>query len=735
MRLDFWLCVLGLSLAPAQSSQEVVDPATERARAHYAAVLEELAAADVSHLSPAQLGARLALIAELSAYRERGDFTRNTDFPGARVPYFVDAEDRLCAVATLLSVSGEDALVRGVAVANNHVWVSELAGDEAFARWLAQNGLTFEEAVRIQGPANPPPEPPPPMPPPSTNAPTVPLGSPENPGRGPATGAPGSSTGGFGPTSGVPVLGPGLPGAPGTPGAPFTPLAGVERESDDWLAWWEVNKLRWLAPALRASVASDDDLTRPENEADRERRALVPRIQRELAHAQAEVRAAAAFAYARAARAAAVPELERLLADASLTVRESAILALGASDSERGVHALLSLLRTREAALPTPRARALAIVGLGLARMHGRGQGTDVMLAQLLGTLERKGDDDVLHAVLLHQTLAPSAALDARVRCATGRYREDCEHGTARPATRGRALEALRFDAGGVAVLPRLLDAAHGRVVDERRSAAGALAAFPAALDPLLTAYELEEEPLTRAHLLLAIGEAGGERARNLLEERLERGRKAERPWAALSLGLLAGAEWDGEARAALRGALAKAGKGERDAFLLALGLARDAEAHDALVRALVDGKSDRARMFAAVALGLIGSEEGLDALRAAVGSVSCSFARSGMALALALYGDPEDVDLLVRLLDAERRPESLRDLALALGLRRAPGTVPGLVALLDSDPAVATRAAALDALGLALSDDARMALPVLAEGSNPATWPEWVRALARMPL
>jgi len=729
MRIELLLCVLGLSLSRAQARQEAADPAIERARAHYAAVIEELGAAEVSHLSPAQLGARLALIAELSAYRERGDFTRNTDFPGARVPYFVDAENRLCAVATLLSATGEEALVRGVAAANNHVWVSELAGDETFAAWLAENGLTFEEAVRIQGPANPPPPPPPPTPPPSTNTPTVPLAAPETPGRGPATGAPGSSTGSFGPASGAPALGPGLPGAPG---APFTPLAGLERESDDWLAWWEVNKLRWLAPALRADVAADDDLTRPENDADRERRALVPRIQRELAHPQAEVRAAAAFTYARAARAAAVPELERLLADASLVVRESAILALGASDSERGVHALLSLLTRREAALPIPRARALAVVGLGLARLHGRGHGTDGMLAQLL---EHEDDDDVLHALLLHQTLAPSAALDARVRCATGRYREDCEHESARPATRGRALEALRFDAGGAAVLPRLLDAAHGRVVDERRSAAGALAAFPAALDPLLTAYELEEEPLTRAQLLLAIGEAGGERARNLLEERLERGRKAERPWAALSLGLLAGAEWDAEARATLRAALPKAGKGERDAFLLALGLARDAEAHDALVRALVDGKSDRARMFAAVALGLIGSEEGLVALRAAIGGVSCSFARSGMALALALYGDPEDVDLLVRLLDAERRPESLRDLALALGLRRAPGTVPGLVALLDSEPSVATRAAALDALGLALCDDARLALPVLAEGSNAAAWPEWVRSLARMPL
>jgi HEAT repeat protein len=336
---------------------------------------------------------------------------------------------------------------------------------------------------------------------------------------------------------------------------------------------------------------------------------------------------------------------------------------------------------------------------------------------------------------MLHQSLAPSAELSARVRCATGRFEEECEQEGVRVATRARALEVLRFDGQPAFVLPRLLDAVHGRVLEERRSAACALAELRGALDPLLTAHELEEDELTRGLLLLSVGEQGGERARSFLEERLERGRRSERPWAALALGILAGSEWDEEACRTLRAAHARAGKSERDAFVLALGLARDGGAHEVLVETLASSKSDRSRMFAAVALGLIGAEEGHAVLTSAIGELSCPYARSGVALALARYGDPGDVERLVGLLHAERRPESLRDLALALGLEAAPGTADALLALLEQDPPAAVRAAALDALGLALASDASLAAIELGQTSNYAAWPDWVQSLLQRPL
>lgn len=708
--------------APAPDPEVVA-----RLKEHYARVERELLARDLAGLTPEQRARRAELIEHLHAYRERGDFTRNPDFPGARVPYFVDQDGRLCAVANLLHETGQDTLVREVALLDNHVWVSELAGEVRFRRWLDEHGLTFEEAVRIQGPSGggapvDPGPPPPPEAPPSFwggqpgDSPTTPDSGPRSPAPTRAA-APG--------TGGAPSAAPEL-------ASPMTPMS-VPESAEDWLTWWEVNKLRWLEAGLHAGELPSDDVTRAETARDRLRRELAPRLTRELEHPQAEVRAAAAFAVARASGAAAVPALRELLDDPSVAVRESAILALGTSASEPGVHALLSMLvEEREV---TPRARALAIVALGVARMHGHGLGTDQMLAQLCDTLEEAGGDDVVQALALHQTLAPSAALAARVRCASGHFKEKCEHAKARAGTRERALESLRFDADAARVMPELLDAVHGRVVDERRAAASALGEVPGSLDALLTAHELEEEPLARGLLLLSIGEQGGERARAYLVERITRGKKNEFAWAALGLGILAGQDDDGEARAALRAAFDEASQSQREAVSLALGLARDREAHGRLVATLADSRADRLRMFASLALGLIDDRAGHAVLLEAIASVSCPYARSGMALALALQDEPGDTERLARLLAAERRPESLRDLALALGLRGSSATVAELTRLLDADVPVAVHAATLDALGLALSDAPRLAATRLGSASNYAAWPAWVRDLVQRPL
>lgn len=692
--------------------------ALARLKEHYANVERELLARDISDLTSAQIARRAAILAHFHAYRERADFTRNYDFPGARVPYFVDRDGRLCAVANLMHQTGEDELVREVSLLNNHVWVGELAGETRFRTWLDENGLTFEEAARIQGPGTP----------------DVPRGeTPTTPSGGTAS-RPSDTPRTIGDSAApAPSAGPALTPAPGaTLATPLTPMSGGE-SAEDWLQWWEVNKLRWLEAGLRAPLAVDDDVTRAETSLARLRRELAPRLAQELAHAQAEVRAAATFAYARAAGAAAVPALEALFDDPSVAVRESAVLALGTSASEPGVHRLLSLLlEEREV---TPRAKALAIVALGVARMHGRGAGTDAMLAGLVDRLEQDGGDDIVQAVALHQALAPSQALAARVRCASGRFQEKCDHDDARSGTVERALESLRFDADVAAVLPRLLDAAHGRVVEERRAAASALAEVPGALDALLTAHELEDEPLARGRLLLSIGEQGGEKAREYLIARIEKGKKHEFAWAALGLGLLAGQDEDAEARAALRAAFDGASQKEKESVALALGFARDREAHERLVATLADSRADRLRMFASIALGLIDAQGSHAILLEAIASANCAYARAGMALALALQDEPGDTRRLARLLYDERRPEALRDLALALGLRGTPETAGALVELLDADPTVAVRAAAVDALGLALTDAPQLAATRLGRDSNYAAWLAWVRDVIQRAL
>ena len=124
-----------------------------RIRAHFDSVLAELPQRDISALSPEQRTRRAAMIATLRAYRDAGYFPQNYDFPGKAVPYFVDrGTGVLCAVAHLVASTGRRDIVDRVAVANNNVWVPELAGDTAFARWLDDHGLTLAEAARIQVP-------------------------------------------------------------------------------------------------------------------------------------------------------------------------------------------------------------------------------------------------------------------------------------------------------------------------------------------------------------------------------------------------------------------------------------------------------------------------------------------------------------------------------------------------------------------------------------------------------
>lgn len=144
-----------VSSSHAEARTRAVGRAAEvrRIQAHFDSALTELASRDLSYLTPAQREARAALMATLRAYRDRGVFPRNYDFPGRAMPYFVDRRTGvLCAVAHLLESSGRRDLVDRVAAMDNNVWVPELAGDTAFTAWLDVHGITLAEAARIQVP-------------------------------------------------------------------------------------------------------------------------------------------------------------------------------------------------------------------------------------------------------------------------------------------------------------------------------------------------------------------------------------------------------------------------------------------------------------------------------------------------------------------------------------------------------------------------------------------------------
>ncbi|MES2178624.1 MAG: hypothetical protein V4550_12265 [Gemmatimonadota bacterium] len=139
------------AMAGTSGTQREIE--VRRIRAHFDSVLIELSARDAHALSPDQQARRQWVMHEVAAYRDRGDFPHNYDFPGQSVPYFTDRKTgTLCAVANLLAKSGANDIVARVTRTNNNVWVAELEADTAFTRWLDANGLTLAEAARIQVP-------------------------------------------------------------------------------------------------------------------------------------------------------------------------------------------------------------------------------------------------------------------------------------------------------------------------------------------------------------------------------------------------------------------------------------------------------------------------------------------------------------------------------------------------------------------------------------------------------
>jgi hypothetical protein len=121
-----------------------------RVQQHLRRVENELRARDVSGLSAEQRAARARNIGNLHAYLTAGIFPHNHDRPRERLPFFRDEHGTLCAVGYLMQQSGRADLVGRIARTDNNVHVRELASDAEVGEWLTNNGLSLEEAARIQ---------------------------------------------------------------------------------------------------------------------------------------------------------------------------------------------------------------------------------------------------------------------------------------------------------------------------------------------------------------------------------------------------------------------------------------------------------------------------------------------------------------------------------------------------------------------------------------------------------
>ncbi len=141
---------LAVAVLPIRPMVDVTALETARVRTHLATVEAELRTKDVSALTPAQRQARVRNLDVLHEYWVHAVFPVNTDFPGRRVPYFVDRYGTRCAMAYLIEQSGRGDLVARIAATHNNAYVHDLQDDPELSAWLRTNGLTAAEAAHIQ---------------------------------------------------------------------------------------------------------------------------------------------------------------------------------------------------------------------------------------------------------------------------------------------------------------------------------------------------------------------------------------------------------------------------------------------------------------------------------------------------------------------------------------------------------------------------------------------------------
>jgi hypothetical protein len=120
-----------------------------RIQRHLAAVEAELRATDVAHLPATLQAERRRNLDRLHAYRVGGEFPRNTDFAGERVPYFIDDDGVACAVGHLVIESGHAEVALEIHKRENNARLLAMQ-HPALPGWIAASGLTAAECAKIQ---------------------------------------------------------------------------------------------------------------------------------------------------------------------------------------------------------------------------------------------------------------------------------------------------------------------------------------------------------------------------------------------------------------------------------------------------------------------------------------------------------------------------------------------------------------------------------------------------------
>lgn len=508
--------------------------------------------------------------------------------------------------------------------------------------------------------------------------------------------------------------------------------------AEPWWAWWEMNRLQYLRPRktlgqqARADVPSSRYSFGSRLEGSFVARTLdevLPLVEEATHDDDARVRARAAMTWGRLAGRQAIPRLTEMLDDRVVHVRHCALLGLGATGEIDATRELLALVDDPKSARDvSAHASSVAMMSLAIGRHYGMPDLVERYVDDVLETVDRKDDDRLASAAFVYDALSPSDRLRRHALAVAGDDRFDV-------IARCNALMSLGKSAD-VTATSTLVEALDDRDVDVRRAAAIGLTRHgdrPLVAD-LTAALAEENDAVARGHLVIALAEQHDGMAREALVSMLDANADATlRPWAVLGLGLRARRVGDVDETVELIHA-AYAEESNHDAhgaYLLACGLARDRASVEWLRDELTSSADARQRVFAAQALALIGDTPSRDALREQISRETWPYARATLAQSLGYVGKGDDADTVIQVLRTLDDPTLQTAAGSAIGFFGTEEAVRGLVAVLADDevPDVA-RGAALDGLGLMLSDERGLLLADLAAAANYTSFPSWVATL-----
>ncbi len=158
---------------------------------------------------------------------------------------------------------------------------------------------------------------------------------------------------------------------------------------------------------------------------------------------------------------------------------------------------------------------------------------------------------------------------------------------------------------------------------------------------------------------------AGLSNVRKELGRQLSSGKKREKPWAAMALGLLGhelrakGQDLDPVVDAALMSSMQSAKRvGDLGAYAVALGLRRNEAATPRLLRKLDTAKDEAARGYVAMSLGMVGARDAIEPLQEALFDAEGQpLLQTRAGLALGMLGDSSVATALLEALNAPPPP------------------------------------------------------------------------------